>query len=226
MNRMPPKETRVREVERRTRRLDRWKRVWRERLSSLPNQLTALRLLMIPPLWVIAVLDLPQALGVLLALAALTDVLDGYIARSRKLATDFGSRFDSVADHLLTASTVAWLVLLRPELFREQWLPIAVWLALGAISLAVGWIRFRRLGGIHLYSAKAAGFAGYCFAVYLLVVGSYPVSLFYLVIGLCYISVLETLVVQVTRSEVNERIGSVLLHPRGRALHLRVPRRR
>lgn len=44
---------------------------WRRRLDSLPYRLTALRLLMIPPLWVLAILNLPVALGVLLALAVL-----------------------------------------------------------------------------------------------------------------------------------------------------------
>jgi phosphatidylglycerophosphate synthase len=187
-----------------------WRSLWRRRLSSVPNQITALRLLMIPPLWLLAILRDPVALGTLLAVAALTDVLDGYVARSRKLASKFGSRFDSVADHLLTVSTVAWLLLLRPELFREQWLPIAVWLALGLPTLAIGWLRFQRIGGAHLYSAKAAGFLGYGFAIYLLLLGSYPEPLFYLVIGVAYLAVLETLIVQLTGSEAHETIGSIL----------------
>lgn len=39
--------------------------------------------------------------GVLFVLAALTDFLDGYIARSRKLVTDFGKVMDAIADKVL-----------------------------------------------------------------------------------------------------------------------------
>ena len=39
--------------------------------------------------------------GVLFVLAALTDFLDGYIARSRSMVTDFGKVMDAIADKIL-----------------------------------------------------------------------------------------------------------------------------
>ncbi len=39
--------------------------------------------------------------GVLFVLAALTDFLDGYIARSRNMVTDFGKVMDAIADKIL-----------------------------------------------------------------------------------------------------------------------------
>ncbi len=39
--------------------------------------------------------------GVLFVVAAVTDMLDGYIARKKNLVTDFGKTFDAIADKVL-----------------------------------------------------------------------------------------------------------------------------
>jgi phosphatidylglycerophosphate synthase len=189
--------------------------LWREMTTTVPNQLTTLRLALIPPLWLLALLGYPVVVGVVLFVAATTDVLDGYLARRGGLVTEFGSRFDSVADHLLTASTAVWLLMLRPEVFREQRALLLVWLILGAAALLVGWLRFGRVGALHLYSAKAAGVLGYGFAIYLLVFGSYPQPFFYLVLAACLLGSAETLLVHLTRDRVNEHIGSIILRRTG-----------
>lgn len=78
---------------------------------NLPNKLTILRVLMIPLF--IAALYLGQerivyryAAFVIFALACLTDALDGHIARSRNLITNFGKFMDPLADKLLVCSAL------------------------------------------------------------------------------------------------------------------------
>jgi CDP-diacylglycerol--glycerol-3-phosphate 3-phosphatidyltransferase len=86
---------------------------------NLPNTLTLLRILLVPVV-VVALLDeTPNgdaiAAGVF-ALAAFTDGLDGYIARSRGNITTFGKLMDPLADKLLvTAALVALVSLGRLE---------------------------------------------------------------------------------------------------------------
>jgi CDP-diacylglycerol--glycerol-3-phosphate 3-phosphatidyltransferase len=86
---------------------------------NLPNALTVLRILLVPVV-VVALLDeTPNgdaiAAGVF-ALAALTDGLDGYIARQRGAITTFGKLMDPIADKLLvTAALVALVSLGRLE---------------------------------------------------------------------------------------------------------------
>src|SRR4051812_5104841 len=91
----------------------------RRHLSTLPNQITAARLAMVPLLWVLAVFNRPAWLGMGVAVAGATDVLDGWLSRRWHQTSEFGSRLDSVADHLLAISVTLWLVLLRPYFFRE-----------------------------------------------------------------------------------------------------------
>jgi phosphatidylglycerophosphate synthase len=183
---------------------------WREALSSTPNRITTLRLALIPGLWLLAILQMPVALGVMLGLAASTDVVDGYLARRHGLVTEFGSRFDSFVDHLLIASAITWVLLLRPEFFAAHRTPLLSWLVLGGAALLVGLLRFGRLGDIHPYSAKLAGVLGYGFAVYLLIAGSYPVLLFQFVIAVCLLAAAETLLIQLVRASADERVGSIV----------------
>ena len=77
---------------------------------TIPDALTLARLMSVPILWIIALVRGPFWLGIGLAAAAFTDVLDGQIARRSHRTTARGSQLDSIADHVLTASTVLWLV--------------------------------------------------------------------------------------------------------------------
>jgi CDP-diacylglycerol---glycerol-3-phosphate 3-phosphatidyltransferase len=80
---------------------------------NLPNVLTLMRILLVPVV-VVALLDATPsgswlAAGVF-ALAALTDGLDGYLARSRQSITTFGKVMDPIADKLLIAAALIALV--------------------------------------------------------------------------------------------------------------------
>lgn len=78
------------------------------KFDTLPNQLSALRILLIPILWVFAILKLPVYLGVGLAIGFFTDVLDGRIVRKTGQVTEFGSKLDTWADSLVLASSLVW----------------------------------------------------------------------------------------------------------------------
>ena len=83
---------------------------------NIPNALTLLRILLVPVL-VVALLDAtPEAQWVaaaVFALAAFTDGLDGYLARSRRSETNFGKVMDPIADKLLVAAALISLVSLE-----------------------------------------------------------------------------------------------------------------
>jgi CDP-diacylglycerol--glycerol-3-phosphate 3-phosphatidyltransferase len=104
---------------------------------NLPNVLTLLRVLAVPVI-VVALLDeTPNgdalAAGVF-ALAALTDGLDGYIARRRRDVTTFGKLMDPLADKVLIIAALVSLVSLGR---------LAAWVAMVIIAreLAVTGLR-------------------------------------------------------------------------------------
>lgn len=185
----------------------------RSPMRLLANQLTAVRLALIPVLWALAILRRPVLVGTVLVLAALTDVLDGLVARRTRTATRFGAALDSVADHLLAASTVAFIFLLKTDFVREQRVPLAAWALFGLASLAYGCVRHRRFGNLHLYSAKAAGVAGYAFAASLFFLPGYSRAFFAVALGMAFVATAETLLVFATRTHVDEHAGSIFLRP-------------
>ena len=80
---------------------------------NLPNALTLIRILLVPVLVVALTLESPGGSTIaaaVFAIAALTDGLDGYIARSRQAVTTFGKVMDPVADKLMIAAALISLV--------------------------------------------------------------------------------------------------------------------
>ena len=99
---------------------------------NLPNKLTVGRILATPVFMLLMLWEFPGhylAALVVFAAAALTDLLDGRIARSRHLVTDFGKFLDPLADKMLTTAAflgflkngigwqITWIVFI--VLFRE-----------------------------------------------------------------------------------------------------------
>lgn len=80
---------------------------------TLANQLTLFRIILIPLLVVIFYLphwwSFPLS-SVLFTLAAITDWLDGYVARRYNQSTPFGAFLDPVADKLMVAVALVLLV--------------------------------------------------------------------------------------------------------------------
>jgi CDP-diacylglycerol---glycerol-3-phosphate 3-phosphatidyltransferase len=80
---------------------------------NLPNTLTLSRIFLTPLLVVILLtrIDGKEIYGVVIfVIAALTDYLDGYIARKRNQVTDVGKLLDPIADKLLITSAFISLV--------------------------------------------------------------------------------------------------------------------
>ena len=183
----------------------------RRELSTLPNQLTASRLALLPVLWGLAILGQPVWLGIGVMVASITDMLDGWLSRRWNQTSEFGARLDSVADHLLAVSTTLWLVLLRPFFFREQRWPLIVWSVFALLVLLVSWLKFRRFVNLHLYTSKVAVILAFLFGVPLLVLGRYHPVHFWITLIACSLAALESLIVILTRDRVDENIGSILV---------------
>jgi CDP-diacylglycerol---glycerol-3-phosphate 3-phosphatidyltransferase len=95
---------------------------------NVPNVLTVLRILLVPVLVVALTTGLKNGdtiAAIVFALAAATDGLDGYIARSRKSITTFGKVMDPIADKMLITAALVGLVSLNR---------LAAWVAMVIIA--------------------------------------------------------------------------------------------
>src|SRR5262249_41698568 len=88
-------------------------------LRNLPNQLTAARFVLAFVLFVLIAFEVWPAWLAVFLLAAVTDWLDGYLARKYNLGSAFGRNFDPLADKVLTCGAFIFLL---PWGAREGWL--------------------------------------------------------------------------------------------------------
>ena len=76
---------------------------------NLPNKLTMGRIFAIPVFIVVFLMGYRYVATVIFILAAITDMLDGKIARKYNLVTNFGKLMDPLADKLLVMSALICL---------------------------------------------------------------------------------------------------------------------
>jgi cardiolipin synthase (CMP-forming) len=122
---------------------------------TLANQLTVLRILLIPVFVLLLVYDARIAALIVFLLTGISDCLDGYIARTWRQQTTLGTFLDPIADKLLMMTTFATLALLEA-------LPLLLTILLIArdviLSLVIGIVLFttgRRLPGPTLLGRAA-----------------------------------------------------------------------
>ncbi len=105
---------------------------------NLPNKITLTRICMIPVFVLLFFLDgvLPFAhaiAAIVFVLAACTDFIDGYIARSRGLVTNLGKFLDPIADKVLVSTAMLLILTMQDSLFA----PLGEWSYAAYVTTAV-----------------------------------------------------------------------------------------
>ena len=90
---------------------------------NLPNKISLTRICMIPVFVIVFFLNfIPYRFaiaGAIFTIAACTDFVDGYIARSRGLVTNLGKFLDPIADKVLIATAMILLLTMKDTLFSD-----------------------------------------------------------------------------------------------------------
>src|SRR5512134_2692976 len=133
---------------------------------TLPNIITIVRIAMTP---VVALLPFiegywPKFIAfVVFVLTAVTDIWDGYLARSRNQVTDLGKLLDPLADKLLLLASlipIYWISQERKELYGiPVWGSIPLWVCLLLLGREFAMTAFRQWAK-HRGVIIAAGRAG------------------------------------------------------------------
>ncbi len=116
---------------------------------NLPNRLTVLRLVLIPfMMFFYLATFIPYGIGKIVAIvifiaAALTDLLDGKIARKYNLITNLGKFLDPIADKILTTTT--FILVIVDGTIPEPW---------GVIMVSIIIAREFAVSALRLMAAK------------------------------------------------------------------------
>jgi cardiolipin synthase len=164
-----------------------------DRILTVPNGLTLVRLLCIPVfVWLLARPDrsgwYPAAL--LLGVLGLTDWVDGYVARHFHQVSAIGKVLDPMADRLLLAVAAVSIIVVGA---------LPGWVAVGVLSreilVAAGFLIVAALGGrrIDVQWAGKAGTFGLMWALPLFLIGHAPDDWHGIALTLAYLSVIPAL---------------------------------
>ena len=96
--------------------------IWQQ-LGTVPNLLSLLRLALVPVFLVLILNGLNLEAIIVLAVASITDYLDGYFARKLKQETRLGQLLDPAADRLYIFATLIGLAIVG---YIPLWLTIVV----------------------------------------------------------------------------------------------------
>lgn len=162
-------------------------------LKNVPNALTIARFILIPFILASLINDNYILTFILLILSALTDVLDGFIARKFDLISNFGKLVDPLADkttQIAILTTLAlkgiipmWLILV---IFIKEFAMIAGASFLYGKEMVVSSRWYGKLATVLFYVAIASSLAiryfniGFKFDIYI-----YYLALFFTIFSLC-----------------------------------------
>ncbi|MCE3295781.1 MAG: CDP-alcohol phosphatidyltransferase [Crocinitomicaceae bacterium] len=162
-------------------------------IRNIPNFLSGYRILALPFLaWSVWAHN-DKLFIILLSVNLITDILDGLIARSFKLETEFGAKLDSIADIGTYIMAFAGMFVLHPEFVRNHRPEFILILTLYIIPQVVSLIKFKRSPSLHLYSNKITGYIQGIFIFTFFNFG-YWAPYFYFMIAASCLAYLEELV--------------------------------
>ncbi|MEN9749272.1 MAG: hypothetical protein RL149_350 [Actinomycetota bacterium] len=123
---------------------------WQE-LKTVPNLLSLLRLALVPVFLILLLSGANWQAVVVLAVASITDFLDGYLARRLNQVTRLGQLLDPAADRLYILATLAGLAVVGY---------VPIWLAIVVVSRDVILFAFYPLLAKHGYGPLPVHYLG------------------------------------------------------------------
>lgn len=156
-----------------------------ENILNVPNLLSFYRLLAIPFI-VWSLFDQNRTLFIILiCINLITDILDGLIARTFNLCTEFGARLDSLADISTFLLSISGFWIFEKLFVVEHQFAFVTLFSFYAIPQLVSLIKFKRPTSFHLYSNKIVGYIQGIFIFTFFVFGYNEFYFYFMIIASC-----------------------------------------
>lgn len=159
----------------------------KEKVINVPNALSIYRIIALPFI-VWSIVDGNKSIYItLLSINLITDILDGWIARTFHLETELGARLDSFADIGTYLMAFSGMIILEGSFVNEHALAFSFVIGMYALPQIISLIRFRRPTSFHLYSSKTLGYIQGIFIFTYFVFGYTPWYFYFMVIASCVV---------------------------------------
>ena len=177
----------------------------KEKIVNIPNALSFYRIVVFPLMVFYVIAGNERLFAIFLCINLITDVLDGFIARTFGLVTKFGARLDSLADIGTYILAFLGVVIFKAEDLALHGLIFYLFTFLFILDFIIHFYRFRIFSSFHLYSFKITGYLqGILFFLWFFV-KFYP-AYYYFSMGFGILAELEALSIMMI---INERRSDV-----------------
>ena len=174
---------------------------------TLPNMLTGFRFIAAPVLLWLAWQGHGIAFMILLAVAFLTDLLDGLAARLTGQVSPFGATLDSWADVIIYLTIAIGCWWLWPDVVYRELIFVGLIVASCLLPAFAGFSKFGRFTSYHTWGVKIAA-ASMGLTLYVLFLGG-PAWPFRLAAVICILAALEEIALTLLLSEPESNVRSV-----------------
>ncbi len=165
-----------------------------ENVLNIPNLISLYRVLVFPVIIFMVFTRNEHWFVILICISLVSDAIDGNLARLLKQQTNFGAALDNLGDMCTFAVAVLGMFVFKWQEIEPHALVLYLFLGVFVLSYIVGFIRFGKIPGLHLYSAVSAGYVQSIFLFVLFVFGFYT-WMFYLVLIWGIVAYIEKILV-------------------------------
>jgi len=166
----------------------------KKKILNIPNLLSVYRIGALPFI-ILAIMKGDNHLFItLLSVNLITDILDGLIARTFNLETEFGARLDSIADMGTYAMAFSGMILLQNTFVSEHKVAFFTIMLLYITPQIISLLKFKRPTSLHLYSSKTVAYLQGIFIFTLFLFG-YNTWYFYFMMICSCIAYIEAIII-------------------------------
>ena len=177
----------------------------KENICNLPTAISLYRLLSFPFLLYLIFVRNESLFATLLCINLVSDAVDGIIARTFKLQTEFGARLDSIADfstYILACLGIYFFKL--PDHGNDFWV-LYIFIGLIVFYNLFSLVKFRRLPSLHMYSTKIGAYIQGIYFLSLFTYGYYaPIFFFAMIWG--WLSSIEEIIILIYLNELRSNV--------------------
>jgi len=175
-------------------------------LSMLPNFITSLRIM--GTFCLLFTKPFSTAFYIIFTLSGLSDLLDGFLARTLKVTSDLGAKLDSIADLIFYA---VMLLRIFPVLLKR--LPYSIWIAVSVVLIIrisayiVAAFKYHRFASQHTWLNKASGLS--VFLIPYIINLQFAVPVCFILCSIAGLASTEELLIHILNKEYRSEVRSL-----------------
>ena len=168
---------------------------------NIPNILSLYRIFVFPVIVFSLIAQNSALFAWLICISLITDILDGWIARTFNMQTEIGAKLDSIADMGTYIGAISGVFVFKSAEIQPYLFSFYVFIGLFVFSHLLSLIKFGRFPSLHLYSWKIGGYIqGFFFFV--LFVFDFSAPFYYIMVTWGIASFLEHIIIQLIIKEM------------------------